>query len=125
MSNDARGDEMVRDLTTVGPADAAGEGARPVVTLETFNKAKEQESIRGKIAKWLVGSFVGFIALVLFAALATQAWCAYRDHCDAEAAELKSLKAVVELLLTPLVGLVGAVSGFYFGEKSGSADGKD
>ena len=39
--------------------------------------------------------------------------------CNDNVFELASLRVLVELVLTPLVGLVGTVTGFYFGEKIG------
>ncbi len=106
-----------QDLTEVG-----GTGGRdetpPPLREESFNQAREQENVRGKIAIWLVGTFVSFIAIILMAVMATHFWCAYNDHCGEAVSDLKAVKFVVELILTPLVGLVGALTGFYFGEKS-------
>ena len=66
-----------------------------------------------------VWSFLFFIPVVLIGVL-TAYNCHVRDACTAETVDLKSMRSVIELVLTPLVGLVGAVTGFYFGEKSAS-----
>jgi hypothetical protein len=46
--------------------------------------------------------------------LSTAVRCGLSGVCTLETVELKSARAIVELVLTPLVGLVGAVNGFYF-----------
>jgi hypothetical protein len=33
-------------------------------------------------------------------------------------ANIETLKSLLEIIFAPIVGLVGAVTGFYFGEKS-------
>jgi hypothetical protein len=38
--------------------------------------------------------------------------------CSTGLLELKPIRSLGEVLLAPLVGLVGAVTGFYYGEKS-------
>jgi hypothetical protein len=118
--------EPPRDLTKVGKTG-------PDVTQETqglkeekYNLVQARENVRGQIAMWLVWSFVGFIAVAALIGLGTQIGCAvapmWAKSCDAATTELKTIRALVELILTPLVGLVGAVSGFYFGEKSANSN---
>ncbi len=109
----------LKNFGVTGYTQAASSQA-PAFREEKFDKLRAQETIRGRIALWLVGYLVAFIAFLLLASLATQLWCAYSQTCSSEAIELKPLKTVAEVLLTPLVGLVGAVTGFYFGEKSGT-----
>lgn len=88
-------------------------------TEEPFNRDKEQEAVRGKIALRLVWALVGVIFLVVATGVIIGIVCIRSEACSTEVMELKSMRAVIELVLTPLVGLVGAVTGFYFGEKSG------
>lgn len=52
------------------------------------------------------------------ALIATVGCLKEETNCADGALELTALRVLVELILTPLVGLVGAVTGFYFGEKS-------
>lgn len=113
------------DLTTIGSSAAQEAVWEPGSGLkeEKYDPAKARESVRGQIAMWLVWSFVGFIALAGLIGLGTQIGCAWATTpCDAATTELKPIRALVELILTPLVGLVGAVSGFYFGEKSANSN---
>lgn len=77
--------------------------------------------MRGRIAWWLTVSLLVVVYAGLIIAVVTAIACTGTGACSAETAGLVSTKAVVETLLTPLVGLVGAVAGFYFGEKSGRA----
>lgn len=110
------------DLNSVNPQ---GEGAQVVLAgsgLEEkpFDPVKDREGVRGKIALSLVYCFVGIvIAIVGFGFLTTIA-CGL-VACSADISALTSIRVVVELVITPLIGLVGAVSGFYFGEKSANA----
>ena len=36
----------------------------------------------------------------------------------AASTDIEALKSLLEIIFAPIVGLVGAVTGFYFGEKS-------
>jgi hypothetical protein len=116
----------VIDLTTVPEPSAAIAEAAPSELSEPFSEKPydplpERENIRGQIAQWLIWTLVGVIACVVLTAILTTIGCLKTNACDKEALGLPSLRAVVELILTPLVGLVGAVTGFYFGEKSATA----
>lgn len=116
--------EQPRDLRQIGSSAAEEAVWKPGSGLkeEKYDPAKARENIRGQIAMWLVWSFVGFVALAGLIGLGTQIGCAWTKTCDAATTELKTIRALVELILTPLVGLVGAVSGFYFGEKSANSN---
>ncbi len=77
------------------------------------------EKKRGEIATLLTVTLVGVVIVVGIAAI----WvlfrgCTNKDSCDALKANVESLKLVLEIVVTPLVGLVGAVTGFYFGGKA-------
>jgi hypothetical protein len=110
-----------RDLTEINPAPSSAPSASDLVqapTEEPYNPAPERENVRGTIALLLVWTLVVLIALVVVVGIVTAYNCHLKDACTAETTDLKSIRAVIELVLTPLVGLVGAVTGFYFGEKS-------
>ncbi len=70
-----------------------------------FDPAPKRERLRGVIAISLVGLLVGIVVMT-FISLAT-GWVAFPD-----------VKGVLDLVLAPVIGLVGAVTGFYFGERS-------
>jgi hypothetical protein len=99
------------------PAEAANLEAKP------YDPAPDRENIRGKIAQAFVWTLVCVIAAVVVTGLATMVACHAKDVCSADTTELKTVRVVVDLVLTPLIGLVGAVTGLYFGEKSTSARG--
>jgi hypothetical protein len=103
------------DLTQVG-----GEGGSEQGPIERvpYDPAPERESVRGQIAQTLMWTLVGVIAVVVLTALGLTLGCLKSNECASAALELKPMRIVVELVLTPLVGLVGAVTGFYFGERS-------
>ena len=73
--------------------------------------------MRGKIAMRLVWTLVALIAGAFLLAVASVVVCG-TSACNAATASMEQVKTIIELLLTPLVGLVGAVTGFYFGEQS-------
>jgi hypothetical protein len=110
--------ESLRDLGLPDPKGSAPVFPSRRIAKERYDPARDRESIRGKIAMTLILTLVGIALIVVAVGLATALVCAW-SACTAEAAEMKSARAVVELVLTPLIGLVGAVTGFYFGEKSG------
>jgi len=73
-----------------------------------YDPAPEREKKRGLIALVLVASLCGIIVLAF----------AFIFFVPAAAANIELLKSVLEIIFAPIVGLVGAVTGFYFGEKS-------
>jgi hypothetical protein len=70
-----------------------------------YNIDRDREQKRGLIALILVG-LLAAVVLLSFAGLLTSR------------IELKDLKELLTVILSPLVALVGAATGFYFGEKS-------
>ncbi len=75
---------------------------------KAYDPAPEREGIRGKLAIFLLLLLMG-VVLVSFASL----WFLNKEGFE-------NLKALLELLLAPIVALVGTVTGFYFGEKTKS-----
>ena len=114
-----------QDLTTIGVTTTAGGGAAPAtagqIVEKPYDPTADRETIRGTIALALVWALVGVIAAVVLTGLVTMYACHGGGACNVETMDLKSIRAVIELVLTPLIGLVGAVTGFYFGEKSASS----
>ena len=110
------------DLRSQGVAEAPGTEPvepKPSFASEPYDPLRARETKRGQIAIWLVWALVGVIAVVVLTGVCTTLLCLKPDdQCTAKALDLTSLRVVVELVLTPLVGLVGAVTGFYFGEQS-------
>lgn len=92
--------------------DLSGEDApqaTPSPPLAPYDPAEDRERVRGRIAQILVWLLVGIVVVSLGAGV----WLGLRTEEG-----IDSLKLVLELVLTPIIGLVGAVTGFYFGEKS-------
>jgi hypothetical protein len=88
------------------------------IDAKPYDPGRARETVRGTIAQALVWTLVGVIAAIVLAGLVTAYACHFKDSCTPETVEIKTLRAVVEIVMTPLIGLVGAVTGFYFGEKS-------
>jgi len=81
---------------------AQQEPARLAVSAKTIET--RQETVRGRLAQWLV---LASIVLVAFLAVALAANWLNSDE----------LKTSVAVLLSPLVALTGSAAGFYFGGK--------
>jgi hypothetical protein len=82
--------------------DAQQEPARLAVSAKTIET--RQETVRGRLAQWLV---LASIVLIAFLAVAVAANWLNADE----------LKTSVAVLLSPLVALTGSAAGFYFGGK--------
>ncbi|MEH2587373.1 hypothetical protein [Bradyrhizobium sp. AZCC 1721] len=115
----------VQDLNTLGATTTGRTASVPATAGQIIEKpydpTPDRENIRGTIALWLVWTLVGVVAAVVVTGLITIYGCHVANSCTPETNELKAIRVVIELVLTPLVGLVGAVTGFYFGEKTASA----
>ncbi len=120
-SGNPQGKEPI-DLRSEGVAEATGTEPvepEPSFASKPYDPLRARETKRGQIALLLVWALVAVIAVVVVSGVSTTLWCLTPDdQCTAKALDLTSLRVVVELVLTPLVGLVGAVTGFYFGEQS-------
>ena len=92
------------DLTAI-PGE--GEASPGLATLKTqpYDPGPEREKKRGVIALTLVFLMCGLVALSLI-------------YIVVAPKEAEALRVVLEIVFGPIVGLVGAVTGFYFGEKS-------
>ena len=73
-----------------------------------YDPAPEREKKRGIIALVLVSALCGIIVLAFL----------YMFIFPAASTDIEALKSLLEIIFAPIVGLVGAVTGFYFGEKS-------
>lgn len=72
---------------------------------DEYNPNKDREMVRG----WLAQALVLLLTLVVLISFIS-VWAG---------ADFEEVKGILELTLTPLVGLAGAVTGFYFGSKEG------
>jgi hypothetical protein len=72
-----------------------------------YDPAPEREKKRGVIALVLVSALCGVVVL------------AFACIFLVPAANIELLKSVLDIVFAPIVGLVGAVTGFYFGENPG------
>lgn len=91
------------DLTTdpVSPSTASSGGVKTT----PYTPDRDRERVRGRIAQWLLGLLFGIVAVVLFGIVG--GWLPI-DH----------LEKIGAVILSPIVALLGAVMGFYFGEQS-------
>jgi hypothetical protein len=114
---------LPKDLTSIGPASATAAGASPASASQLIEKnydpTLDRETIRGTIAQALDvggGDRRGrpgrshHDLWLLYQGYMHQRHCRTEDHPRSD-----------ELVLTPLIGLAGAVTGFHFGEKSAPA----
>lgn len=93
------------DLTESEEAIESSEAEGASMELVPYDPAEDREKVRGSIAQTLVWLLVGIVALSILSVVFY-------------AAALEPVKGILDLVLAPIVGLVGAVTGFYFGEKA-------
>lgn len=74
-----------------------------------FDKEHHRERWRGKVAAGLLG-MLGFIIVGSFVSL----WFNWARQTE--------LEALLTIIFAPVIGLVGAVTGFYYGAQSGTPD---
>lgn len=70
-----------------------------------YDPARDREKVRGRIAMALIVLLIALISLLFLAILAS-------------VVQVADLDKIVATVLTPIMGIVGTVIGFYFGEKS-------
>lgn len=81
------------------PGTIARFGAAP------YDPAQDREKVRGWIASALIILLIGLISILFLAILLGMV-------------KVDDLDKIVATVLTPIMGIVGTVIGFYFGEKS-------
>jgi hypothetical protein len=82
-------------------------GLAPTPTRE-YERERHLAESRRFIAYWLLGILSGILILA-WGTLLT-GWVNFQD-----------IQALMTIVFAPIVGLVGAATGFYFGERNGSA----
>ncbi len=93
------------DLTADEPESTA---PSEIPIFEASPVQQSRERIRGTLALVLVGLLSALVLLVLGSVV-------FGTHT---ADSVDTIKEVLAIILGPVVGLVGAVTGFYFGEQS-------
>ncbi|MFZ5670427.1 MAG: hypothetical protein ACOY4K_13115 [Pseudomonadota bacterium] len=112
----------VEDLNAIG-----GEGAATVLVgaigsvTRPYDPAKDQEVIRGRVALLLVVALLMLVGTLMLVSLAAGQAC-WREpsSCAAVKDSMEAVKLIIDAGLSAVVGLVGAVTGFYFGSKAAS-----
>lgn len=89
-----------------------------------YSPDRDREAMRGQIAMTLVWLLLLLclspVAVILFRGLCV--WAATENELAAGACAgfpVIDLAELLQVLITPIVALVGAATGFYFGEKAG------
>jgi hypothetical protein len=72
---------------------------------ETYDPAPDREKVRGRMAQWVLLLLVAVVLLSFISIVCN--WTTFDN-----------LKKLLDIFLTPLVGLVSSIIGFYYGEKS-------
>jgi hypothetical protein len=94
---------------TSPPLDLTGErpsGAEPSIREQAYNPEPAREKVRGAIAIALIALLIGLITVLFICVLAGVVLIADLDK-------------IAATILTPIMGIVGTVLGFYYGTKSG------
>ncbi|WP_113719083.1 hypothetical protein [Arthrobacter dokdonensis] len=109
-------EDQTADLASDGKLDLTSDpeptSARSEPSLERYNPDPQRDNVRKKIAYWLL-VILTFDVVGAFVLLGTQNFLGIKTD---------DIRTLVELLFTPTVTLLGAVTGFYYathGNKSG------
>ena len=96
-------------------------GKPPDETTQTieYDPAKDRERKRGQIAMLLVWLLVGVVAGTFLLTLGKAVCVGAGGTAMCSSLDVVEVRTLIEMLLTPVVALVGAVTGFYFGESKG------
>jgi len=99
----------IRASTPANARSLSGSSPSPAPSVTAYDPTQDQERVRGQLALWLVGLMAAIALLsLLFVMVASD-----KDKGDA-------VKAVLQVVFSPIIGLVGTVTGFYYGQKSKS-----
>lgn len=93
---------------TANPSEIAGStrGAPDSgLVRQPYDPARDRERIRGWMAVGLTALLIGVVSAVIYGVLS-------------KTIPLNELDKFAAILITPVIGLIGAVLGFYFGQKS-------
>lgn len=77
---------------------------------EPYDPSRDQEGVRANVSYILLGLIIGFVVLAFLGVLAK--WL-----------DIDTVTKLAAVLFSPIIGLFGAVMGFYFGEKQGRRSG--
>jgi hypothetical protein len=113
--SDKNDDATTIDLTA-GAAPPAGAGAGPIdlsttsphqprLELSTYIPEKQQDYVR---LTFTVGLLLMFAWVIVWASIESASWPAHWDQT----------KDMLQIILPALTGLIGSVSGFYFGSRT-------
>ena len=114
------GDEVFSlDQSPDAPGREAVASGKPDVADKPYNPARDREKKRGQIAMLLVWLLIGIVAGAFLLLVAKGICLGAGATAMCSAFDVVEVRTIIEMLLTPVVGLVGAVTGFYFGENKG------
>lgn len=107
------------DQSSVDVSQQDQAGTSGAVNPQDYDPAPERERRRGQIALRLIWLLIG-IAGGTFVILVGSGLCKFvfiEEPTACGGFAISDAQTVLQLLLTPVVDLVGAVTGFYYGEK--------
>lgn len=118
------GDETAAVELGYQPAAPASRTKPPPINAIPYDPAPDRERKRGQIAIWLIVLLMA-LSLVPFVLILVRGVCVAAETNVASVPDGTcsglpdvALMEVLTLVFTPVVALVGAATGFYFGEKS-------
>jgi hypothetical protein len=105
-------DLATEELTPIGTVpEGQLPGLLPPTAGEAWNPGKHLATSRRFIAHWLLAMLSGLLAVSWVSLLL-------------QLAAFEDVQALMTIVFAPLIGLVGAATGFYFGEKSSEDRGR-
>jgi len=101
------------------PQEQGADTSFPLKAGAPYDPTEDREEKRGQIALTLIKLLVGVVAGGFLLVVAKVACLGFGGTTMCDALSVVEVRPLIEMFLTPIVGLVGAVTGFYFGGKKG------
>lgn len=106
-------------LSSLGAGPPAG--ALPAAVVMPYNPEPQQERTRGYITYALLGTLLLVILFLVAVGALLARDCYVQSSCASAQASLGIITGIMNIVFTPIIGLVGSVIGFYFGAKTTEA----
>ena len=113
------GDEDAPLLLDETPTQGGAPAGAETIARAPYDPSRDRERKRGQIAMYLI-ALLFFVCLVPYVFVLAEILCLQGGGTAPMCSKFGAgnLEKLTQLFLTPIVGLVGAVTGFYYGENA-------
>lgn len=83
--------------------------------MTSYDPGPVHDKVRKNIAYWLIAGLLAVIAVYCVVGVVGAVGCAYSKDCNSLEKSYAVVREFLAVALASITGLVGAVTGFYFG----------